>query len=237
MKIIIRHNGDEFNRMATSLVMASMWQDRRVNVSLTGGSSPRGAYEILAKEIRENKKDYQDVHFYGFDNCDHDLYRYGLAESMLVPDLYQPAEIADENIHYLTSENYQSYDREIAAAGGLDFMLIGLGADGHFCGNLPNDTILDRECYVIDISKNENLQAIMSDTYKGSKPSDVCVTMGSISVMRVKQLVMMVNGKHKAEMVKKMIESPVDPGFPSSILKLHPNFILLLDEDAASLLD
>ena len=55
--------------------------------------------------------------------------------------------------------------------------------------------------------------------------------------MRVKHVVMIVNGKHKAEILKKMIESPISDELPSTILKLHPNFTVICDKDAASLLN
>ena len=59
--------------------------------------------------------------------------------------------------------------------------------------------------------------------------------MGPQSVMtQVRDAVMIVNGKGKAEMVKKAFFGPVTEDVPSSILQLHPNFTLILDADAAS---
>ena len=53
-----------------------------------------------------------------------------------------PAEISEQNIHPLTVENFQQQEQRIADAGGLDLMLIGLGADGHFAGTCPLPLIL-----------------------------------------------------------------------------------------------
>ena len=55
--------------------------------------------------------------------------------------------------------------------------------------------------------------------------------------MRVKHLVMIVNGREKAEILKKVLESDVTDELPATILKLHPNFTILADKEAASLLD
>ena len=55
-----------------------------------------------------------------------------------------PAEISEQNIHPLTVENFQQQEQRIADAGGLDLMLIGLGADGHFVGTCPLPLILKR---------------------------------------------------------------------------------------------
>jgi 6-phosphogluconolactonase/glucosamine-6-phosphate isomerase/deaminase len=51
---------------------------------------------------------------------------------------------------------------------------------------------------------------------------------------KARQLAMIVNGAGKAQTVKRLMESPVDTAFPSRILKLHPNFTLILDKDAAA---
>lgn len=62
-------------------------------------------------------------------------------------------------------------------------------------------------------------------------------TMGPKSLMRVKHLVMIVNGKEKAEILKKVLDSPITDELPATVLKLHPNFTIICDKDAASLLN
>ena len=48
---------------------------------------------------------------------------------------------------------------------------------------------------------------------------------------------MIVNGKHKAEILKQVLDSPITDELPATVLKLHPNFTVICDKDAASLLD
>ena len=55
--------------------------------------------------------------------------------------------------------------------------------------------------------------------------------------MKVKHLVMIVNGVHKAQILRDMLESEVSNELPASVLKLHPNFTIIADKDAASLLN
>src|SRR5699024_1138492 len=69
-----------------------------------------------------------------------------------------------------------------------------------------------------------------------SKLPQYYVTMGPNFVMETKRLVMIANGKEKAGAIKKLIEGSVTLDFPASILKLHPNFTLIIDEEAASFL-
>ncbi len=55
--------------------------------------------------------------------------------------------------------------------------------------------------------------------------------------MKVKHLVLIVNGEQKAQMVKQVLQGPVTETYPASILQLHPNLTVLLDEAAASQLE
>lgn len=65
----------------------------------------------------------------------------------------------------------------------------------------------------------------------------ITLTMGPKSLMRVKHLVMIVTGKEKAEILKQVLDSPITDELPATILKLHPNFTVICDQDAASLLN
>ena len=54
--------------------------------------------------------------------------------------------------------------------------------------------------------------------------------------MRVRHLVMIVNGKEKAEIFKKFLTEPISDEIPATVLRLHPNFTVIADEEAASLI-
>ena len=108
----------------------------------------------------------------------------------------------------------------------------GLGYDGHFCGNCPRCTPFDSYTYQIDFKEK---QAVNPD-YKDRPYQPFTLTMGPKSLMRVKHLVMIVNGKEKAEIFKRFLDEPINQDVPATILKLHPNFTVICDQDAASLI-
>ena len=62
------------------------------------------------------------------------------------------------------------------------------------------------------------------------------LSMGIGSIMGARKILMVVNGKGKAEIVKKAFFGPVTPEVPASVLQLHPDFTLVADEDALSLI-
>ena len=125
------------------------------------------------------------------------------------------------------------YDQEIRDAGGIDVMLIGLGWDGHFCSNCPRCTPMDSYTYPMD-RKTKNAA---NPTYPARDHLPITLSMGPKSLMRVKHLVMIVTGKEKAQILKQVLDSPISDELPATVLKLHPNFTVICDKDAASLLN
>ena len=59
-------------------------------------------------------------------------------------------------------------------------------------------------------------------------------TMGIKTIMQARKVLMVANGKGKADIVKKAFFGPVTPEVPASILQMHPDFILVGDEEALS---
>lgn len=149
--------------------------------------------------------------------------------------LYDPIGVATENIHELTIDNYQDVDKRMAQAGGLDLVLMGLGEDGHFCGNMPGYTDFSKETYSIPVIPGDQMYESLKE-HLGEEPGDYFVTFGPKTVMAAKQLVLIVNGEHKAEIIKQVIEGPVTEQIPASILMTHPDITVILDEAAAKLL-
>ena len=146
---------------------------------------------------------------------------------------FKDAHIPDERIHVTTMENWMTYDKEISEAGGIDVMVIGLGFDGHFCSNCPRCTPMDSYTYIMD-RKTKNA---VNPGYPEKPDLPYSITMGPKSLMKVKHLVMIVNGKHKAEILKQVLDSPITDELPATVLKLHPNVTVICDKEAASLLD
>lgn len=231
MKVIVKKDFDAMSEAAKEILLGIMSQDKRVNVSITAGKTPVKVYEKMIPVVKDSP-DFNNVHYYNFDEIPVDGKEEGVTISEIRQLYLTPANVSEDNIHKLTVENYTTQDERIALDGGLDAMLIGLGGDGHFCGNMPTTTQFENETYKIKVSGEEPwFDSTMME--KGLE----FVTMGAKSVFKVKHLILIVNGKNKAEMVKKVLQGPVDLAYPASILQLHPNFTVILDEEAAHYLN
>lgn len=233
MKIIIGKDVEEMSQVAAGYVMSYMYQDReRVNLSITGGTTPQRMYEILVPMVKD-KKQFQHVHFYNFDEIPYRKEdREGVTISGLRDAFFTPAHIKEEQIHKLDQFNYQTQDERIEKDGGLDMVILGIGADGHFCGNLPQTTKFGD--LTTRVENDQRLKARILPEFHNVEEDvpEYYITMGPRSIMRARHIVMIASGVKKAGIIKTLLDQDV----PASILTLHPHFTLIVDEEAASLL-
>mgnify|MGYP002194881991 FL=1 len=124
----------------------------------------------------------------------------------------------------------------------MELVVMGIGTDGHFCGNHPGtfqnwkegSHCIDRYCTP---QVNELLEFLLKDDIHSDNMSripDHYLTMGPKTIMDARNIVMIFSGKAKAETVRRAFFGPVTMDFPVSIFQLHPHVSILLDEDAAS---
>jgi len=231
MNIIITKNYEEMSKTALTHVLAHMYtgDSRRVNLAVTAGKTPLLMYEMLVPELRDNPY-LSHVRYYNFD----EIPRTGEAVGITMHDMnryfFEPAKIPAGQIEVLDLDNWEGYDRKLEADGGLDMILMGLGTDGHFCGNLAGtvDHFGQETRMVYKESGHSYFQA-------EGRP-DRYVTFGPKTVMQARHLILIINGSHKAEITRKALLGPVDPGVPASIFQLHPRYTVIMDEEAAALL-
>ena len=234
MKKIILNSDKEVYEHVASIMLSELSKKQRKNLALTGGSSPKDVYQILVDKIKKQPDLISDAYFYSFDEIEPGDEQPPITFTTINKYFYQPACIPNKQIRSLTYDNYQDYDKIILEDGGLDFMLLGLGEDGHFCMNMPGSTDFSKGTYMVTIQKEypwyEEAQALFAD----SSGENRFVTMGLASILEVAHVVLIVCGAAKAEAVKKMLTLPLDTNFPATGLLLHPNLTIVLDKEAAS---
>lgn len=232
MKLIVEENEIKMSESAIHILLGAMMQDKRVNISLTSGRSPIEMYKLMIPLVKD-KEQYKNIQYYLFDDAPYPGKKYGPNWDEMQELFFKDANIEEERIHSLTLDNWDQFDKEIENAGGIDVMVIGLGYDGHFCSNSPKITPLDSYTYKIDRAWRRTILP----HYNSNPEIPFTLTMGPKSLMKVKHLVMIVNGLHKAEILKQFLDTPISDELPATVLKLHPNFTVICDKDAASLLN
>lgn len=234
MKLIVAEDYEEMSLIASHHVLSYITASTRMNLAITAGNTPKKMYEHLTAALLKGKSFSSLAHYYNFDEIPfRGQEREGVTISNLRKLFFTPAQIAEEKIHKLSHENFMHYDHQLQEDGGLDLIVMGLGADGHFCGNLPNTTRFHDA--TVEVPIVGNIVSLIARAEMGGNVSmvpDSYVTMGPKSVMAAKNLLLIVNGEAKAQALKQVIEGEVSELVPASVLKLHPSLIVIADKAA-----
>lgn len=241
MKVIVTKNYEDMSRIGAEEIVKVVNEKPNCILGLATGSTPEGMYRNLIKFNKDGKVDFSKVTSFNLDEYrglpgTHDQsYRYYMNTK-----LFNHINIKPENTHVPNGvaenieEECKNYDAEIAKMGGIDFQVLGIGNNGHIGFNEPSDFLYT----------GTHLTHLTEDTIEANSrffsnieevPKEA-ITMGLNGIMKAKTILLLANGKQKAEIISKLVDGKVDTMVPASILQVHPNVIVIVDEEAASLI-
>ncbi len=116
----------------------------------------------------------------------------------------------------------------VAAAGGLDLCILGMGADGHIGLNYPAAELPP----TAHVTGPETLRHAMLQSARTAPTHGM--TLGMAEVLQARMIVLVINGVGKAEAAARLLHGPITTQFPASLLWMHPNLHCLLDAEAAA---
>ncbi|MBQ4061596.1 MAG: glucosamine-6-phosphate deaminase [Christensenellaceae bacterium] len=237
MKIII-DTPEKIAQMAAQHYVELLNKKPGAVLGYATGSTPLGLYAELAKLNSEGKLSFKNATTFNLDEYaglepTHDQsYRYFMNEN-----LFTKIDIPLENTHVpsgIDTASAGAYDEAIAAAGGIDLQLLGIGNNGHIGFNEPG-TPFSSITHVVDLTESTRLANSRFFESIDEVPTQA-VSMGIKTVMNAKSIILIALGKAKAEIIKATIQGDVTPDVPASVLQLHPDVVMYLDYEAASLL-
>ncbi len=239
MKITVANTTGIFHRTAAARIVAQMCSNPRSVIGLSTGRTTGKIHEAVCRMHDEAAFDVSDITIFGLDEVTGvDREYFGACYKMLLTEVVEPLGISRDNYLMLPTQSddfaaeCRKFTDEIARRGGIDLLILGLGENGHLGFNQPGTPLgsgakTDR--------MDERLDArIRRET---NTPDDVAlggVTLGIRDIMHARRIIMVANGKNKTAMVKAMLEGPVSPDCPASVLQLHPNCEFIFDKDAAA---
>ncbi|MGB4776731.1 glucosamine-6-phosphate deaminase [Microbacterium sp.] len=126
----------------------------------------------------------------------------------------------------------EDYERAIAAAGGIDLQLLGIGTSGHIGFNEPGSSFASRTRVKTLIEQTRRDNARFFDTI--DEVPMHCITQGLGTILEARHLFLLAFGEGKAAAVAGAVEGPVTSSLPGSAIQLHPHTTVVVDEAAAS---
>ncbi len=125
-----------------------------------------------------------------------------------------------------------AYEAAIAAAGGVDLQILGIGTDGHIAFNEPGSSLASRT-RIKTLTRQTRLDNARFFGGDVDRVPHHCLTQGLGTIMAARHLVLLATGRHKAEAVHQLVEGPVSAMWPATIMQHHPHATVLVDDAAA----
>ncbi|CDF98405.1 6-phosphogluconolactonase [Avibacterium paragallinarum] len=207
-------------------------EGRPVHISLSGGSTPKLLFKTLAAAPYNQAIQWQNLHFWWGDDRMVDPSEpesnYGEVQKLLFDHIAIPA----ENIHRIRGEapveqelvRFQNELAEVVPNGEFDWIILGMGADGHTASLFPHQTNFDDENLAVIAKHPETGQVRISKTAK--------------LLEQAKRITYLVTGAAKAEILKEIQSTPAENlPYPAAKIKAKNGVTeWYLDKDAAKLL-
>ena len=240
MKLIVVKDYEEMSKAASLIIKDLLVQKPDATLGLATGSSPIGLYQNLIKYYENGEISFKKVKTYNLDEyCELPRSHPESYYSFMHRNLFSHVDILEENVHIPCSEGSDlqalcNEYNELLHKATIDLQLLGIGANGHIGFNEPN-TPFDQETWVVkltDKTRRDNQRFFNS---LDEVPTHA-MTMGIANIMQAKCLLLVASGKNKAEAIRRLASGEVNPECPATILNRHPNAIVIVDEDAASLI-
>lgn len=240
MHIVVCKDYEEMSRRAAEIVAEQIKKRPDGLISFPGGDTPLGMVHVFADMVNEGKVDISRTHYVSLDEwvglSNEDEGSCGLFNQQnLLSRLQHP--FAGTHIINGAAEDIEServaLNNYISQYGPLDVSVLGIGMNGHLGFN-ENGVDFDLDAHIIPLS--ETTLKVMTKYFGEKFHPTHGISQGIRQIMAAKTVILIANGAHKAEILKKAVHGPVTNEVPASVLQNHPNCYVVADEAAAALL-
>ena len=239
MKIYKAKDYKDMSRKAANIISAQVIMKPNCVLGLATGSTPIGTYDQLVEWYNKGDLDFSEVttvnldEYKGLPRTNDQSYYYFMHQHLFDRVNIDPERTNVPNgMEPDAEKECGRYEELIRSLGGVDLQLLGLGHNGHIGFNEPCDSF-PQDVHVVDLTEstieaNKRFFASADDVPKQA------YTMGVGTILRAKAILLVVSGKDKAAALNAVVNGPITPQVPGSVLRLHPNVIIVADEDALS---
>ncbi len=241
MQIIRVKNYEELSKKAAKILASIITLNPEAVLGLATGSTPVGAYQELIRLHREEGLDFSSIstvnldEYLGLDGSHDQSYRYFMNQQLFdhvnihIEQTFVPSGVSSDSQAACTE-----YDARIEDFCGTDVQVLGIGGNGHIGFNEPADHFI-RETHIVDLAEDTREANARFFSSIEEVPTQA-ITMGMGGIFSSQKILLLASGKGKAQAIKDTVLGPITPQVPASLLQLHPDVILIADEDALSLL-
>ncbi|GEB34618.1 glucosamine-6-phosphate deaminase [Brevibacillus sp. FSL K6-0770] len=239
MKLVIVKDYQEMSRKAAELLASEVKQHPQTVLGLATGGTPVGMYRELIKLHEDEGIDFSQAQsfnldeYVGLSSAHPQSYRAYMQEN-----LFQHINLPADKTHVPTGDAVDldkecaRYEEAIREAGGIDIQVLGIGNNGHIGFNEPGSSA-ESTTRVVQLTES-TIEANARYFASVEEVPTQAVSMGIKTILGAKKVVLLASGEAKAQAVRLMVEGEPTADVPASLLQLHPDVTVIVDEAAAS---
>ncbi|MEO0527117.1 MAG: glucosamine-6-phosphate deaminase [Bacteroidota bacterium] len=216
-------------------------QGKKAVLGMATGSTPIKVYEFLVKFHKEEGLSFKNVVTFNLDeyfpmkpDSIHSYVRF------MNEHLFDHIDIPKDHIHIpdgtLEKEKVRDfceiYEQKIAAVGGIDIQILGIGRTGHIGFNEPGSAV-NSKTRLVRLDRVTRLDAA-SDFFGQENVPAKALTMGVGTIMDAKRIILMAWGEGKSDIIREAVEGNIRETVPATFLQYHEHCDFILDKAAAS---
>lgn len=236
MKVVKVRNNEELSINARNIIVDVLHSYSTPVLGLATGSTPEKTYRYLVQQYIRGEISFADVIAFNLDEY------VGLAPTnpfsyrhYMNKHLFGKVNMNRENIHIPDGlaqnleKECEKFEQTIKGVGPIHLQLLGVGLNGHIGFNEPGTSFNSRTHVAKLTESTRQVNSRFFDSID-DVPKEA-LTMGIGTIMDAEQIILLVQGNHKKEILKEIIYGEVTEEVPASVLQNHPNAVVITDID------
>jgi glucosamine-6-phosphate deaminase len=238
-KLVVMTDAAAVGHAAADVVAETVRRVPEATIAVPTGSTPLPMFDELIGRVRRGELDLSRIHIFCLDEY--------VGVSHVEPNsltgwlervFLNPAGIPPAHVHALPSTDPdletapRRYEQTLAAHGGLELAVLGLGGNGHIAYNEPGSPA-DSRTRVVTLTPESVAQA--AGYFEGRTVPTRAMTVGVGTLLEARRIVLIVTGAAKAEALRRTLHEPMTAAVPASWLRLASGRVTVIaDEEAAN---
>ncbi|MBP2653557.1 MAG: Glucosamine-6-phosphate deaminase [Firmicutes bacterium] len=241
MRVVIAKDYEDMSARAARIVAGQIYLKPNSVLGLATGSTPLLMYKNLIMVHHQVGLDFSEVvsfnldEYLGLQSSNEQSYTY-----YMYHNFFKHVNINKKNIHIpdgMTQNvelECQNYDNSILERGGTDLQILGIGTNGHIGFNEP-DIKFEATTHKVKLD-DETIHANSRFFNSIEAVPRFAISMGIKNIMHAKKIILLADGENKADVIYRALFEGITPKVPASILQLHQDVTVIVEERAAQML-
>ena len=238
-RTIVCGSYDDMSRKSAQFMADMLKKKPDALFSLSAGGTTIRTYEILKEMQDKGTVDFSKARFIQLDewldiadrseDCNSFMHKH-----FFDPLGIKPGQIRAFNVQGDIDAECRALDEYVDSAGGIDFVLLGIGMNGHVALLEPGASF-DSGFHAVDLS--ETTKSVGQKYFSNGMTLTRGLTIGGRQILAADTVLLQAGSPAKAQIVREMYNDDTGSRVPAAIMKQVRNGYVVLDQDAAALLD